>query len=647
MKECKDARGSATSAEDKAKLVKIMQECLTRIKQLDEDAGLTWDGVSGSTCMYLNEDGATVDEIASAITNRIQRQHLDLLRQFDLMDLMAAIQDVAEFHEGTEELGTSDVGGMVRQVIKQLERSRKVMESGSSPLVDKLRASFAGINTIDPDSPTYAKLLALLDKLSEKQLQELVDAKIKFVSGLARNRINRKKVSEAPGAETLAHNQKTVQSNLDAFDLGEGEEFGTFSALKDWQVWEVPIWNNYYRGKYADYSPRNYPVIASSPEEAKEVVLANADAILQQILKLKLHNGKRVLPPRSALPITADRLGPIKDGTEVGRRTTGRPTPMFTPDGVKNVMLTTGRIISGEEKEEVAEHGGGGPARTPWQKAWRKGVSEGTEQRVKIISGPSMYVGKTGVLGTPSAHHAKPGFVLVNLDHAAGSVLLPKEAVKLQGVAEESENLTFQQQRGKWYCFVKTLHASPIGVGNTREEAEDNYRRKTDPDYGGTEERARILNVLRNADNQDMEEGYIDDSKEREENLRYSRSRNPVADAIRKKLNPNQKEQGVAEGEYDPSYDPDYRPYQKPERNPDWDREEELGKPKEKADPKTVTISDEDGNVVLTFPSTGGFYGDLRYATSKGFDMDSGEYQINWQRDSVTESVSPDYEKER
>jgi hypothetical protein len=49
-----------------------------------------------------------------------------------------------------------------------------------------------------------------------------------------------------------------------------------------------------------------------------------------------------------------------------------------------------------------------------------------------------------------------------------------------------------------------------------------------------------------------VEEGYQDDTQDREENLRYSRSRNPVADAIRKKLNPNQKEQnkeqGVAEG---------------------------------------------------------------------------------------------------
>lgn len=74
-----------------------------------------------------------------------------------------------------------------------------------------------------------------------------------------------------------------------------------------------------------------------------------------------------------------------------------------------------------------------------------------------------------------------------------------------QSVAEGSDNLTFQEQRGKWYCFRKTLNASPIGVGDTPEEAEDNYRKKTDPDYGGPEERARILDVLRNADRQYLE----------------------------------------------------------------------------------------------------------------------------------------------
>lgn len=59
--------------------------------------------------------------------------------------------------------------------------------------------------------------------------------------------------------------------------------------------------------------------------------------------------------------------------------------------------------------------------------------------RVEIVSGPSMHVGKTGTLGTAQPHHAKPGYVLVNLDHGAGSVLLPKSAVKeIHDVTEDS-----------------------------------------------------------------------------------------------------------------------------------------------------------------------------------------------------------------
>ena len=59
--------------------------------------------------------------------------------------------------------------------------------------------------------------------------------------------------------------------------------------------------------------------------------------------------------------------------------------------------------------------------------------------RVEIVSGPSMHVGKTGTLGTAQPHHAKPGYVLVNLDHGAGSVLLPKAAVKeIHDVTEDS-----------------------------------------------------------------------------------------------------------------------------------------------------------------------------------------------------------------
>ncbi len=91
------------------------------------------------------------------------------------------------------------------------------------------------------------------------------------------------------------------------------------------------------------------------------------------------------------------------------------------------------------------------------------------------------------------------------------------------------------------------------------------------------------------------------------------------------------RKQGVAE-EYDPSYDPDYRPYQKPEQDPDaWKQERDLEEP---AAPTTVTIRDEAGNVVLQFPSTGGYYGDVRYALSKGFDTERGDYDIKWQKNT-------------
>jgi hypothetical protein len=37
-------------------------------------------------------------------------------------------------------------------------------------------------------------------------------------------------VAEAPGAETLGHNQSTVASNLNSLDLGEGDKIGNMDA---------------------------------------------------------------------------------------------------------------------------------------------------------------------------------------------------------------------------------------------------------------------------------------------------------------------------------------------------------------------------------------------------------------------------------
>ena len=93
--------------------------------------------------------------------------------------------------------------------------------------------------------------------------------------------------------------------------------------------------------------------------------------------------------------------------------------------------------------------------------------------------------------------------------------------------------------------------------------------------------------------------------------------------------------EGVAEGEYD---DPRWEP-REPDmsRKVDWDIEAQRNAPEEPEAAKTVTVTDNNDKVVLTFPSTGGFYGDLRYATSKGFDTDSGDYHLSWKRDTNEE----------
>jgi hypothetical protein len=59
-------------------------------------------------------------------------------------------------------------------------------------MLSKMYAEYSKLKTIDPESPTYQKMTVKLDSMSDKQLQQLVDAKIPFLAGLARNRLMRR-----------------------------------------------------------------------------------------------------------------------------------------------------------------------------------------------------------------------------------------------------------------------------------------------------------------------------------------------------------------------------------------------------------------------------------------------------------------------
>ena len=140
----------------------------------------------------------------------------------------------------------------------------------------------------------------------------------------------------------------------------EASPEATFNALKGLKTWQVVIMNNYYRGKYSDYSGRYYYVLATSPEQARQVVLGNADAILQDLLSMKSVNGKKILPRGSALRITADRIGEIRDGTEAGRMTTMGYKKMFGPQGPMMVKLNNGAIADVQGQEQGVAEGSDG-----------------------------------------------------------------------------------------------------------------------------------------------------------------------------------------------------------------------------------------------------------------------------------------------
>jgi hypothetical protein len=79
---------------------------------------------------------------------------------------------------------------------KSLQKEETMTESFSASQIAALKAEYSKINTIDPASDTYKKLIAMLDRLDLKSLQSLAGAEIKFVSKLAQNRVLRKSMKK-------------------------------------------------------------------------------------------------------------------------------------------------------------------------------------------------------------------------------------------------------------------------------------------------------------------------------------------------------------------------------------------------------------------------------------------------------------------
>jgi len=66
----------------------------------------------------------------------------------------------------------------------------------TSDQIELLKMSWNTLKGINPSSPTYKKFIKFLDKLPKDELKQLANAKIKFVSILAKNRIKGESVKE-------------------------------------------------------------------------------------------------------------------------------------------------------------------------------------------------------------------------------------------------------------------------------------------------------------------------------------------------------------------------------------------------------------------------------------------------------------------
>jgi hypothetical protein len=68
------------------------------------------------------EEGTDTDDLANAIYYRLERQYPNIISRYGHEIVADAIMNVAEFHGGSDEIGTSDISIMCRQVVDQLKR---------------------------------------------------------------------------------------------------------------------------------------------------------------------------------------------------------------------------------------------------------------------------------------------------------------------------------------------------------------------------------------------------------------------------------------------------------------------------------------------------------------------------------------------
>jgi hypothetical protein len=112
----------------------------------------------------------------------------------------------------------------------------------SKDQIEIMRKSYGTLSRINPFSPTYKKFIKFLEKLPKDQLKQLANAKIKFVSILAKNRLKGESVNE--------NSEKAVKDMIKRGIVKKGQsEKVRVKAIK---IWIDKYSDEYKKGAYPD-----------------------------------------------------------------------------------------------------------------------------------------------------------------------------------------------------------------------------------------------------------------------------------------------------------------------------------------------------------------------------------------------------------
>lgn len=241
----------------------------------------------------LQESGISSESLADTLTHRLVIRHPEVFQQHNLETIADAVMNTAEFYAGAEELGTSDIGHMLRQILRKLESRAQALDSDVAE----------GVNVDSQIKRTKDRILQLKDWNTagtyDKRIKEL-QARLKELQsqkrGVAEGIFDRFKKPKDPkdGVEV---------ANGIAY-IGDKVEVRGYPGVKG-----VVAYTHHHDGKIAVMLyPRGYRTIAIAVDPARVDIIkqdVSEGSDIEYIVVIRDEQGKRSIRISALTPTDA------------------------------------------------------------------------------------------------------------------------------------------------------------------------------------------------------------------------------------------------------------------------------------------------------------------------------------------------------